>query len=70
MQITCRSRVIDINVCGFISAAVTNDEISLESGQFKRDDNQGDYFADTETSSPGSFELEAGGSDSDDDDGA
>ena len=55
--------------CGFISAAVVEDETDLESGQPKDDDNQSDYFADAETSSCGSFDREIGWSDSEDGEG-
>ena len=51
---------MDIDVCGFISAAVTEDETDCKSGQSKDDDNQSDYFADAETFSCGSLELEVG----------
>ena len=54
-----------INVFGSIFAAVTKDETDLESVQSEDEDNQSDYFADVETSSCSSFELEAGISDSD-----
>lgn len=55
--------------CGSISAAVVEDETDLEIGQSKDDDNESDYFADAETSSCGSFELEIGWSDSEDGEG-
>ena len=55
--------------CGFVSAAVIEDETDLESGQSKDDDNQSDYFADAETFSCGSFDLETGWSDSEDGEG-
>jgi len=55
--------------CGFIPAAVIEDETDLESGKSKDDDNQSDYFADAETSSCGSFDLEIGWSDSEDREG-
>lgn len=50
--------------CGSISAAVDEDETDQGIGQSKDDDNESDYFADAETSSCGSFELEIGWSDS------
>lgn len=56
--------------CGSISAAVIADETDLEIGQSKDDNDQSDYFADAETSSCGSFELEIGWSDSEDGEGA
>lgn len=56
--------------CGSISVAVIDDETDLEIGQSKDDDDQSDYFADAETSSCGSFELEIGWSDSEDGEGA
>ncbi|KAJ7383814.1 hypothetical protein OS493_025686 [Desmophyllum pertusum] len=40
--------------------AVTEDETDFKSGQSEDDDNQSDYFADDETSSCGSLELEVG----------
>lgn len=55
--------------CVFISTAVIEEETNLESGQSEDDDNQSDYFADAETSSCGSFELEIGWSDSEDGEG-
>ena len=55
--------------CCSISTAVIEDETDLETGQSKDDDNQSDYFADAETSSCGSFELEIGWSDSEDGEG-
>ena len=55
--------------CGFISAAVILDETDLESGQSKDDDSRSDYFADAETSSCGSFELEMEWSGSEDGEG-
>lgn len=55
--------------CVFISTAVIEEETNLESRQSKDDDNQSDYFADAETSSCGSFELEIGWSDSEDGEG-
>ena len=42
------------------------EETDLDSGQSKDDDNQSDYFADAETSSCGSFDLEIGWCDSED----
>ena len=57
-------------MCGSLSAAVIEDETDLEAGQSKDDDDhESDYFADVETSSCGSFELEIGWSDSEDREG-
>lgn len=58
-----------INVCGFISTAVTENETDLDSGQSENEDKESDYFADAETSSCGSFELDVGWSDSEDEEG-
>ena len=55
--------------CGFVPAAVIEDETDPESGHSKDEDNKSDYFADAETSSCGSFELEIGCSDSEDGEG-
>ena len=55
--------------CGSISTAVIEDETDLEIEQSKDEDNQNDYFADGETSSWGSFELEFEWSDSGDGEG-
>ena len=66
--LTCSEFWIQI-CCGSISAAVIEDETDLENGQSKEDDNQSDYFADAETSSCGSFELEFEWSDSEDGEG-
>ena len=43
----------------FFSAAAAKDDDD-DDGQSKDDDNQSDYFADVETSSCGSFELDIG----------
>ena len=61
--------VMDINACGFISAADILGETALQSDQSENEDRESDYFADGETSSCGSFELDVGLSDSDDGDG-
>ena len=44
----------------FYFAAATKDGDDENDGQSKDDDNQSDYFADVETSSCGSFELDIG----------
>ncbi|XP_078354175.1 uncharacterized protein LOC144638793 isoform X1 [Oculina patagonica] len=51
------------------SSASTEEEAEFDGSESKEDDNQSDYFADVETSSCGSFEFEAGWSDSEDGEG-
>ena len=55
-----------VDVCGFISAAATEDETDLDGSQSNDDNNQSDYFADVETSSCCSFELDVGWTDAED----
>lgn len=56
----------NVNACGYIFAAAAEDETDLDGCQSKDDDNQSDYFADVETSSCSSFELDVGLSDAED----
>ncbi len=60
---------MNLNVCGFISTAVTEKETDVESCQSEDEDKESDYFGDAETSSCGSLELDVGWSDSEDEEG-
>ena len=59
------STVMNLNIWLFFPAAVAEDETVFKSDQSEDGDNQSDYFADVETSSCGSSEVDAGWSDSD-----